>query len=83
MKASHFKGHMCMVLTCHGVLLPHLFAVLREVYKSRKKKHQMACEWKGKENPCCFKVCGLFKDLGDLWAERDLFSVLTCSLPVN
>lgn len=72
-----------MFLTYHGVVLPHLFAVLREVYKSRKKNHQMVSKWKGKENPCCFKVCGLFKDLGDLWVERSLFSVLTCSLPVN
>lgn len=43
----------------------------------------MTCERKGKENPCCFKVCGLFKDLGDLWAVRHLFAVLSCSLPVN
>lgn len=66
----------------HGVLLPHLFAVLRGVYKSRKKD-KMTCEWKGKANPCCFKVCGLFKEVGDLWAEIHLFAVLTCSLPVN
>lgn len=48
-----------------------------------KKKDKIACEWKGKENPCCFKVHGLFKDLGDLWAEIHLFAALTCSLPVN
>lgn len=73
LKASYFKDHIRMLFTCHVVLLLCLFALLNEACKSRKKKHQMACEWKGKENPSCFKVCGLLKDPEDLWAERDLF----------
>jgi len=34
----------------------------------------MACEWKGEENPCRFKVCGLFKDLWGICAQTSLFS---------
>lgn len=64
LKASPFPCYMCVFLTWSSP--SYLFAVFREVCKSRKRKDKVACEWKGKENPCCFKVCGLFKDLGDL-----------------
>lgn len=36
-------------------------AVLREVYKSRKKKHQMACEWKGKKFLAVLRFVGYLK----------------------
>lgn len=39
-KAVCFKSHLCTFRTCHRILLPHLFACLKEVSKPRKKKHQ-------------------------------------------
>lgn len=82
MKAVCFKSHLCMFRTCHRILLPHLFACLKEVSKLRKKKHQYLESGEREKILAVSRFVGYLK-FWHLWVEIDLFSVLTCNLPVN
>lgn len=72
-KAVCFESHMRMFHTCHRILLPHLFAVLKEVSKPREKKHQYLESGEREKILAVSRFVGYLKFWGFVGRDRSLF----------